>query len=362
MRINNNYKLRLILLAALTLLISGTAAAQLSPDISSISLNQPHLIQYLKDGRHDAFRTHDVAGIFYPAGVYIRGIGLCYKLKTTDIALSELSPLNDPEQLLILLGLQKGTGPNEIMGNVMETVRAMNFHAMGLRDIEQVVAKYRCDGQTTSAVIGAAEAIIVGRIEDKRKRQITEHETRIRIAAHKRDKQEKQAIYEKNLYDGKLELNQAFQNKGVACRAQGPQNRACMREARQQFGQDLHILETRLQYSPAYNFLVSIIAGLGRRAGGADACKHTPIATPRADIEALAEQFHPEHVASLLDSYDAAHDWAYQHKMDAFEMYNWQRCPEDTLERTRPVTAAYVKKQLDQWIYLNHGLPNHQPH
>ncbi len=360
MRIKNNYKLRLILLAALTLLTSGTAGAQISPDVASLRLNQPRLIQYLKDGRRDAFRTIDVAGLVYPSAVYIRAIDLCRNLRTADIPNTELTILSDPAKQAELIGLNANLG--EIKGAVLQSVRAMSFHGQGLRDAEQVIKAHGCEGSLTRLVVGTAEAIIAERLEDKRKRQITEHETRIRIAAFERNKQERQAIYEKNLYAGKLELNQTFQNKGVACRAQGSQNRTCMREARQQFRQDLHILETGLQYSPAYNFLVSIIEGLGRRAGGSDACKHTPIATPRADIAALAEQFHPEHVASLLDSYDVAHNWAYQHKMDAFEMYDWQRCPEDTLERTRPVASAYVKKQLDEWIYLNHGLPNHQPH
>ena len=341
--------------AVLLLFMFNGAFAQNSPEIASLELNQPHLIQYLKDGRHDAFQTIDVAGLVYPSAVYIKGINLCRNLRTKDIPASEISILSDPKRQGELIGLNANAG--DIMKNVLETARALSFHGQGQVDSEQVIRAYGCDGNLTVAVVGTAEAIIMQRLEDKRKRQQRRHEERVQMANWEMDRRQKQQIFEKNFYDGKLQLNQEFQNERAAC---GDGN--CRGEVSLKYRQDFHILETGLQYSPAYNVLVYSIENIARRTGKATACGLDPIAEPRAEVEAIASHYYSDYSSDLLEIFDAARDKAYEAKMVAFDLYDWETCPEEVLANSQPFTAEDIKRGFDQWAFPVHGLPGHQAH
>lgn len=347
--------MRISLAVSLLFMFNG-AFAQNSPEIASLELNQPHLIQYLNDGRHDAFQTTDVAGLVYPSAVYIKGINLCPNLRTMNIPASEISILSDPKRQGELIGLNANVW--DIMKNVKETARAMSFHGQGLVDSEQVIRAYGCDGSLTVSVVGTAEAIIMQRLEDKRKRQQQRHEARVRRANLERERRQKQQIYEKSLYDGKLKLNQEFQDKRAAC---GDGN--CQGEVTRKYRQDLHILETGLQYSPGYDTLVYPIESLGRRTGSAMACGLEPIADPRAEVEAIAAHYYSDYSSDLVELFDAARDKSYEARMAAFDMYDWEKCPARVLETSQPPTAEDIKRLFDRWTYTVHGLVyEHQAH
>jgi len=64
----------------------------------------------------------------------------------------------------------------------------------------------------------------------------------------------------------------------------------------------------------------------------------------------------------LLEIFDAACDKGYEAKIVAFDLYDWETCPEEVLARSQPLTAEYIKRGFDQWASPVHGLPGHREH
>lgn len=210
MRIKNRYQSRLTLVVVLSLVIVGTAKAQSSSDIPSDSLFQPDLIRYLKEGRIDAFQTSDVAGVFYAHGVYMRGIGRCPKLKTTDIPLSEIYILRDIKNFIRLYAFDPTCDP---VSRVMTSMRAQSFLGQGIADIDVIIANSSCQAQYTRAVIGAAETINVERVKQMRKDQARLQQDRRRADAARRTERERKAFYEQKLRKGRCRFLRPIKRK-----------------------------------------------------------------------------------------------------------------------------------------------------
>lgn len=338
----------------------GDLSAQQAPNFGSVSLNQPHLIQYLHDGRHDAFQTADSAGIYYPAGVYIRGIGRCRSLKTTDLPYSELAVVGNAEQMIEFFGL--GAGIGDIVDNVLRTGRRVSFHSQGLADIDAVIGNYGCEDARTRRIVSAAETIIVGRIEQKKADQIRRWEEIQQMQNYEARQREMQALHDQQLNEGMILLRAAFAAADADCRQSQQNLSQCLGVARRQYRNDLHILETGLTFSPAHKYLMMITEGFGRQAGESKACELEPANAGRADIAELAGEFYANRASEFLDVFDAQSDVAYQAKLVVFDRNDMDGCDEEILARARPTSPEQIQQQLDEWRMLNHGLPNHQAH
>lgn len=381
-----NYFSWIIAALGLTVFATSESVSQEPSVISNTSLNQPHLIQYLEEGRLDAFRTTDVAGIYYPAAVYIRGIGICPNLKTTNISLSNLSVLSDPKEAGRLIALNSEV--SEILRDVKRSMRALFFHGSGQADIEQIIRQNSCNGEKTRAVIGSAEAIVVERVEQRKKDTERRHQDNLRAQEFYRKNKLARDKYFREMREGNTRIAAISRGETKACSEKyptekvlwdrrkpisetnppggytkpNPKLKECQSAVNKRHSQRRHEMETSLERSMPHVQLTFLATRFGELSAYSDVCGIAHVGTARAEIEKLAGQYYSTTKQSFLDQFDLQYDRSYQHGLQYFRTEDGGKCKEQERRQYDHDVDQELKQRITEWHQKFHGKPDHRPH